>query len=344
MLTLVGAPERHKGTSDTLSAQTIDTWSLGCVFSMAATWVVLGKDGIKQYNQLRKKAIRKIVEKQSKQIGLEDSAKLTLGDYFHNRVKVLDDVLHWHDLLRNAVRRSDNITSRVIDLVDNKMLLAEAEERVTAKVLCTELESILEATQQEAGMQLPDSVMQILLEVDREAQPNVKSLPSNPSTGTTRTPSMVQLLAAPLTKTPFRSGYLSAEIAGRGGASNGPQTVQETHVNGVTDAVDLQAEKEPKFSASQQVQPHSAASGRIEEDLYNLPRRPTFAHKPKITASKNVWQAREAIEGNQNFLGRKRKDELLSHHFDNRDIVTKPPTPSSTNGALADSYYVDIPC
>src|SRR5277367_4056595 len=100
---------------------------------MAATWVVLGHEGIKQFNKLRIKAIRRIIAEQSTQTDLPDSVKLTKGDYFHGGVKVLDDVLNWHILLRDVVRRTDSITKLVLDLVDQKMLLGNADKRVTAK-------------------------------------------------------------------------------------------------------------------------------------------------------------------------------------------------------------------
>ncbi|KAF2679078.1 hypothetical protein K458DRAFT_315328, partial [Lentithecium fluviatile CBS 122367] len=45
-----GAPEV---SSEATVHQTIDTWSLGCVFSMAATWVILGYSGVCQYQLVR---------------------------------------------------------------------------------------------------------------------------------------------------------------------------------------------------------------------------------------------------------------------------------------------------
>jgi hypothetical protein len=55
---------------------------------MAATWVVLGHEGIKQYNELRKKAILKIIDQQRLQTDLLDSEKLSRGDFFHDGTKM----------------------------------------------------------------------------------------------------------------------------------------------------------------------------------------------------------------------------------------------------------------
>lgn len=40
--------------------QSIDIWSLGCVYSMTATWLVLGYEGIEQFGNLRETAIAAI--------------------------------------------------------------------------------------------------------------------------------------------------------------------------------------------------------------------------------------------------------------------------------------------
>lgn len=68
-----GAPERHAGIIKTLDpvAQTIDIWSLGCVFSIAATWVVLGYQGIRQYNWMREKAISKIIHHMNNKVYID---------------------------------------------------------------------------------------------------------------------------------------------------------------------------------------------------------------------------------------------------------------------------------
>ncbi|KAK0114162.1 hypothetical protein ONS95_013663 [Cadophora gregata] len=145
-----GAPERCPGWTGTPSRvhQTIDTWSLGCVFSIAATWVVLGYQGIRQYNKIRKMAIKKVAVDHESAKSLASSrqhqkAFTTHGDHFHDGSEVLSAVLNWHTFLRNAVRKNDAITSRVLDLVEQKMLLGDAKSRIKAAQTCDELERIL---------------------------------------------------------------------------------------------------------------------------------------------------------------------------------------------------------
>ncbi|KAI0425763.1 hypothetical protein F5Y09DRAFT_88912 [Xylaria sp. FL1042] len=109
-------------------SQGSDIWSLGCVFSVAATYVVLGKEGVKQYRLLRRSAI--------------ESLGIGIGDPFHDKVKVLKAVTHWHRYLRSAVRRDDCYTAKILDLVDSQMLITPGEERISGAALSKELRSI----------------------------------------------------------------------------------------------------------------------------------------------------------------------------------------------------------
>lgn len=60
MLENPGAPEcdSKKDSTRIPLSQTIDTWSLGCVFSSVATWVVLGSQAYENYSECRKIAIK----------------------------------------------------------------------------------------------------------------------------------------------------------------------------------------------------------------------------------------------------------------------------------------------
>ncbi|GAW17183.1 hypothetical protein ANO14919_066360 [Xylariales sp. No.14919] len=105
-----------------------DIWSLGCVFSIAATYVVLGKEGVKQYRLLRQSAI--------------ESLGIGIGDPFHNKEQVLTDVTDWHKYLRNTIRKDDCYTAKVLDLVDRHMLIIPGEQRITGATLSEELRHI----------------------------------------------------------------------------------------------------------------------------------------------------------------------------------------------------------
>jgi hypothetical protein len=115
--------------------QTIDIWSFGCVLSIAATWVVLGFQGIRDYEAVRRKATTTLRE--------NDKSGPVANDAFHNGVNVLDEVLNWHAYLRASIRRDDVTTERVLALVEAHMLLEDPRERINSVMLCSELANIV---------------------------------------------------------------------------------------------------------------------------------------------------------------------------------------------------------
>ncbi len=126
------APEKFTYRSERLVepkvTQGSDIWSLGCVFSVAATYVVLGKEGVKQYRLLRQSAIGYL--------------GIGVGDPFHDKEKVLEAVTHWHKYLRSTIRKDDFYTAKILDLVDNRMLIIPGEKRISGAALSKELKSI----------------------------------------------------------------------------------------------------------------------------------------------------------------------------------------------------------
>lgn len=196
--------------------QTIDTWSLGCVFSIAATWVVLGYQGVRQYNEIREKAVQRLVEGQEKILSAQRKTPLlTQGDYFHDGRCVLAAVLDWHDVLRNALRKTDTITSRVLDLVDQKMLLGNPKLRLKADQTCKELKKILKDAQAEPRIQVPENIKELLREVDDAGTSPSKTRGSSVATATPslKVPTIAEMrkskfLGPPLLKTTHRSQVL----------------------------------------------------------------------------------------------------------------------------------------
>jgi hypothetical protein len=110
--------------------QSIDTWSFGCVLSVAATWVVLGFQGVRQFAQLRQLASPNKID------GIN-------YDRFHNGNEVLPEVRKWHNYLRGHIRPSDTATSLVLGLVENNMLQTETANRSELGELCEKLQDIL---------------------------------------------------------------------------------------------------------------------------------------------------------------------------------------------------------
>ncbi|ORY57867.1 uncharacterized protein BCR38DRAFT_81607 [Pseudomassariella vexata] len=139
-----GAPECHQLSlnPDILGSvsQTIDTWSLGCVFSVAATWVILGSQGMKQFQDVRRAAICDLKKKDRID---SDPDKSVADDAFHDGSNPLLDVKYWHDCLRQVIRSSDTTSALVLDLIDKKMLLADPKDRLVASEICDELKLLL---------------------------------------------------------------------------------------------------------------------------------------------------------------------------------------------------------
>ncbi|KAH7171388.1 kinase-like domain-containing protein [Dactylonectria macrodidyma] len=139
-----GAPEREtngKSAANIPHSQTIDTWSFGCVLSAVATWVILGPAFYVRYSIIREEAIKELrrAHEHNQDISVPFS-----DDAFHDGNKVLDAVTEWHDHLRNSTRRADTISRRVLDLVDNGMLVNDPEKRLTSTQLYESLSEIIE--------------------------------------------------------------------------------------------------------------------------------------------------------------------------------------------------------
>ena len=64
-----------------------------------------------------------------------------------------------------STSETDTITSHVLDLVDQDMLLGSAEQRINASRLCSRLDLILKSSSQASEPQLPDTIKAVLEEV-----------------------------------------------------------------------------------------------------------------------------------------------------------------------------------
>ncbi|KAJ9602690.1 hypothetical protein H2200_012884 [Cladophialophora chaetospira] len=146
-----GAPEweRSRKTGEPVP-QSIDIWSLGCVFSIAATWVALGYNGILGYERLRENAIKTLLSQQ-------DFSDWPEADFFHDGSNVLEAIPHWHDAVRQNIRRTDTLTVQVLDLVTGSMLQGNPKQRITATALCARLNAILDSCPESPEFaELPD--------------------------------------------------------------------------------------------------------------------------------------------------------------------------------------------
>ncbi|KAI1804229.1 hypothetical protein F4811DRAFT_521264 [Daldinia bambusicola] len=159
-----GAPECDCARSDhpIKVSQKIDTWSFGCVLSVSATWVVLGYPGVVRYHKHRQIAIQKLKKRQAK----GENISVPVGDdAFHNGLVVLPEVKEWHDYLRSVSRRSDTITPRILDLVEDTMLLVESARLSKAKALYPVLEEQLRLARAGPAATIAESVKEALLSI-----------------------------------------------------------------------------------------------------------------------------------------------------------------------------------
>ena len=134
--------------------------------------MVLGSYGVKQFRTLRHRILDKISterEKKEPQTRFDRSLNIPRrGDYFHDGTNVLDVVTSWHEFLRNSVRKSDAITSKVLDIVDHGLLVSYIKERFDANMLHEQLKRGIREGEQEACL-LPhiDTVLEEFLQEEQ---------------------------------------------------------------------------------------------------------------------------------------------------------------------------------
>ncbi|KAI9698085.1 MAG: hypothetical protein M1820_007593 [Bogoriella megaspora] len=112
--------------------QARDVWAFGCVLSVAATWVIGGPNGLKEYSDRRGDVS-------------EERKKAKPDDAFHDGTKVYPEIRHWHEDLKKSMRKSDPITNQVLDLVQDRILVNE--NRIKSADLCEALDSIINSVE-----------------------------------------------------------------------------------------------------------------------------------------------------------------------------------------------------
>ena len=73
---------------------------------------------------------------------------MTTTDTFHCGGSVLPEINDWHNHLKKAMRKSDIISSEILNLVQDKMLQSDPADRLTSNKLCEELDSIIANAEQ----------------------------------------------------------------------------------------------------------------------------------------------------------------------------------------------------
>ncbi|KAJ0308603.1 hypothetical protein Brms1b_009422 [Colletotrichum noveboracense] len=143
------APEHDGGHFD---GQQADMWSLGCVMSVAATWMALGRKGVRSFRA--KRALRG-------DIATRENGKVD-DSFFEAREKkkgsglrVKPAVTHWIDKLHQSPTASPLIHD-ILDLVKNGMLEVDGDKRITSAQLVDRLREIHRKCSDEPEYAKPD--------------------------------------------------------------------------------------------------------------------------------------------------------------------------------------------
>ncbi|KAF1996467.1 hypothetical protein P154DRAFT_320396 [Amniculicola lignicola CBS 123094] len=112
---IYAAPELARSKHYRVS-QSIDIWSLGCVLSLAATWVVAGTKGLQEYEQRRLRACQRLHG---------DSALPT----FHDGFQLLDEAKIWHKYLKSHAQEYDKNTEHLIAYLHVNLLRSDPDMR-----------------------------------------------------------------------------------------------------------------------------------------------------------------------------------------------------------------------
>lgn len=96
----------------------------------------MGNRGVEQFRFVRK----------SLEIGNRDSISLTEvrgEECFHNKKTISEAVIEWHVYLKHSIRAKDRVTEFILSLVEKRMLLPLARDRVSSNELVPLLQNIL---------------------------------------------------------------------------------------------------------------------------------------------------------------------------------------------------------
>ncbi|KAI0544117.1 hypothetical protein F4679DRAFT_566078 [Xylaria curta] len=148
---------------------TIDTWSIACVLSVAVTWVTLGYQGIKQFQTVRQAAIAKVKSSPDATIAHHLS-----DDAFHDGSSVLEDVINWHHYLRQVMRKSDPVSSKILDLIDEEALGQDEIYRLTSAVLYEKLNQLVDTAKEDLDEQIAKPIIECIVSFDKTAPSTMK--------------------------------------------------------------------------------------------------------------------------------------------------------------------------
>lgn len=331
-MNLLGAPEQvpRAGCSRGVY-QTVDVWALGCVFSIAATWIALGHHGVRQYLQLRENANDRAMRRQG-QSGDQRSPQLEYGDYFHDGDDVLPEVTAWHKYIRNILRETDRVTKQVLDVVDKHMLIKDPLQRWQASEVYDKWCRI------SMGLEDPThSVPGDIIAFLATSEGDLNLLGSDAVLNKAAETSTLTVRRTHSGKD-MKSRYFRAPYARTGTDSN-----SMSHISEQSPVLPETPRRTPSRIMSGLIHHSPTHSGFIspvfsspdsEPNQQTLPSAlPAFIPQPTFTGkNENIFQAHDKIEKSRGYKnaaksyikgkGRKPVDDYLATHYHERDIVS----------------------
>jgi hypothetical protein len=287
---------------------------------MAATWVVLGKQGIYQYNIVRQKAIQTVVQRSAD----AEQRDIIPGDFFHNGKDVLPEIKQWHQYLRSVARHTDHITKSILNLVEEHLLVAQ--NRMSAKELYKRLQTLLEEAKKDSIPAELADLMDTLRKIDGEALSNPEDsekpqASTRPGIHQIKSPSRGDQLQVPkLLKTASRYETLTKISAARSPKLETRHLAQHMDTNS-----HFVSEREVHDPTQNHAVDADTPPYRMSSPPGQLSKRSSTFYSQRLQdvnspAPQNVIQAREEFRDSAWF--KKTKDTVLTAHFDNRDIVS----------------------
>lgn len=311
-----GAPECTRGSSGNQHSWRIDIWSLGCVLSIAASWVVGGPSFVESFQRSRQRA-------------LDKARQSTLGctwppkcDFFHNGHDVLPDIRQWHELVRSQTRKTDYITPQILDIVDDCMLQGNPSNRHSAETIIRRLDTVF-AESLSVPFHVTVSIKESLMDVENQTEV-LRSMsfgPSSPKPGQSakeaardqsmkptagRTESLRAIQGASSSMTPSRN------VTTR----DRPLSMVS---NGFTSArVPTVVLEERELADRPRPDPWQATSSLETSSVLGQ-----SGSSQKSAKSENIFQAMTEIIEIQTDSGRgRKKDNALENDLKNRDLVS----------------------
>ena len=297
-------------------SQTIDIWSLGCVFSIAATWVVTGRKGMAWFFKSRSQAV--------KQLGLRSGATCkNQGDQFHDGEKPLEIVKEWHKVLRGFVRDSDYITKQVLEIIEGHMLVTDPDHRDKAEKLCERLQKLLKDTQEVSSpAEFPQSIMNAMETPDNDGPTKSKSIEASIDT-------LMEQRRQPISSDDRED--LTSQVLNLVAMSNSRRSTfkrgPHENLEGKGSSLAAVAESNRESRSINGVKEVAERRKRSGESP-NLSIIPNVQKKPHSHNRLNIYDAQLALDSGSPGIFRKlfhhgiRADKYLSDHYENRDIVS----------------------